>query len=82
MNIEQSIQIVIEKAFEKQFKAFSEKLLKDIKPKKAYTVAEAAAHHRINYRTMLNWIHQGKIKVTSPSIGNYRIAAKDLNNIS
>lgn len=46
-----------------------------------YTVAEAAAHHRISSRTMLNWIHQGKIKASSPSIGNYRIAAKDLNNI-
>ena len=48
---------------------------------KFYTVAEAAAHHRITSRTMLNWIHQGKIKVSSPSIGVYRISAKDLNNI-
>ncbi len=82
MNIEQSIQTVVEKAFEKQFKAFSKKLLEDLKPHKFYTVAEAATHHRVSSRTMLNWIHQGKIKATSPSIGVYRIAAKDLNNIS
>lgn len=49
---------------------------------KLYTVSEAATHHRVSSRTVLNWIHQGKIKATSPSIGNYRISAKDLNNIS
>jgi len=81
MNIEQSIQSVVEKAFEKQFKVFSKKLLEDLKPKKVYTVAEAAKHHRVSSRTMLNWIHQGKIKASSPSIGNYRISHKDLNNI-
>lgn len=48
---------------------------------KLYTVSEAAKHHRISYRTMLNWIHQGKIKASSPSIGVYRISHKDLNNI-
>tara|TARA_B100001057_G_scaffold201519_1_gene202301 strand:+ start:292 stop:504 length:213 start_codon:yes stop_codon:yes gene_type:complete len=48
---------------------------------KFYTVAEAAAHHRVSSRTIRNWIHQDKIKATSPSIGVYRIAAKDLNNI-
>ena len=48
---------------------------------KLYTVSEAAKHHRVSSRTMLNWIHQGKIKASSPSIGNYRISHKDLNNI-
>jgi len=48
---------------------------------KLYTVAEAAKYHRVSSRTMLNWIHQGKIKASSPSIGNYRISHKDLNNI-
>ena len=48
---------------------------------KLYTVAEAAKHHRVSSRTMRNWIHQGKIKASSVSIGNYRISHKDLNNI-
>jgi len=48
---------------------------------KLYTVAEAAEHHRVSSRTILNWIHQGKIKASSPSIGNYRISHKDLNNL-
>ena len=48
---------------------------------KLYTVAEAAEYHRVSSRTIRNWIHQGKIKATSPSIGVYKIAHKDLNNL-
>ena len=49
---------------------------------KLLTVSEVAKHHRVTSRTVRNWIHQGKIKYTSPSIGNYRISEEHLNNIS
>jgi excisionase family DNA binding protein len=48
---------------------------------KLLTVSEVAKHHRVTSRTVRNWIHQGKIKFTSPSTGNYRIPSEHLNNI-
>ena len=64
MNIEQSIQYVVEKAFQKQFDAFRERLLEDIKPNKLLTINEAAKVLRVSPRTVQNKIHSNKLKAS------------------
>tara|TARA_R100000231_G_scaffold1226_1_gene2082 strand:+ start:196 stop:402 length:207 start_codon:yes stop_codon:yes gene_type:complete len=45
-----------------------------------YTVSEAAKYHRVTPRTILNKIHQDKVKYKR--LGNsYRIPKEEINNI-
>ncbi len=78
MNIEQSIQYVVEKAFQKQFDAFRERLLEDIKPNKLLTVNEVAKVLRVSPRTVQNKIHSNKLKASFN--GKWLIQESELNN--
>ena len=42
-----------------------------------YTAHEAATYLRVNYRTLLNWIHNGKIKYKMVGY-EYRISQTEL----
>ena len=78
MNIEQSIQYVVEKAFQKQFDAFREKLLKDIKPNQLLTVNEVAKLLRVSPRTVQNKIHSNKLKASYN--GKWLIQQSEIDN--
>jgi len=78
MNIEQSIQYVVEKAFQKQFDAFRERLLEDIKPNKLLTVNEVAKLLRVSSRTVQNKIHSNKIKASYD--GKWLIKESEIDN--
>ena len=78
MNIEQSIQYVVEKAFQKQFDAFRERLLEDIKPNKLLTINEVAKILRVSPRTVQNKIHSNNIKASFN--GKWLIQQSEIDN--
>ena len=77
MNIEESIQFVVEKAFQKQFNSFRERLLQDLEPHKLLTINEASEILRITPRTLLNRIHNNKIKASYN--GRWLIRMSEIN---